>query len=684
MVRPVRPPSPAFLVALAILLAFLHAILAVTATIGTTVTHDEIAHLTAGRAYNTLDDYRLQPENGNLPQRWAALPMTWLRPHYPSLDGDYWRRAEIWGFGHEFLYESGNDTDLMIFAGRAMIALFSAGTGLLIFFWSRHLFGARGAFLSLTLFVFCPNFLAHGALATSDITMVFFFLAALTAWWWQLRRPAWWRTLLSAALFALACVAKFSAVLLLPMMALLALFSCRAGSPNPAAPTPTSGTPAASPAAPRPLFHLARTAALHLAAAFAVIWLFYGCRYSAFNPALPPPLVDFNRPWDFFRNDPGVAAPAIALARRFHALPEAFLYGFLFVSEFARQRGAFLNGEYSIHGWLGFFPIAFLLKTPLPLLGLLVTALAGWALTLARAGAAWRSRLRAQCAATAPLLVLLIVYAGFSLASHLNIGHRHLLPIYPVLFILLGSLGPWLTFRRPATLALVVTLSLWHVAESIRIRPHYLAYFNQLAGGPANGYRHLVDSSLDWGQDLPALAHWLDAHNPGPQRTRVFLSYFGTGDAPYEGIVATRLPSLPVLPPPQPWYRLEPGLYCIGATMLQQVYSSVRGPWTLESETEFQRLHAIEDKFIAYQTDPRQRAELQREVPDAKWQAAWKRYDTLRFARLCHYLRARSPDAVVNYTFFIYRLSAAELADAAGGSLTDFTRALERAATSHP
>lgn len=664
-------PSPAFILALALLGAVLHALLGLTAKIHESVTSDEIAYLTAGYAYNHFDDYRLQPENGVLPQRWAALPLLALAPHYPDLSGEPWRRADVWRVGHAFFYQSGNDTELLLFAGRAMLAVFSAGTGLLIFFWSRKLFGTRGGFLSLGLFIFCPNFLAHGALATSDVTMTFFFLASLTAWWWQLRAPSWPRALASAAVFSLACVAKFSAVLLLPMMAITALVSLAA--PPEAAPAKNDSW-----SRRRRLRWIAATVAGHLVAAWVMIWLFYGCRYAAFNPALPAPLDGFNRPWEFFQADHSVAAHAVALARQWHALPEAFLYGFLFVVEFARQRAAFLNGEHSIHGWISFFPIAFLLKTPLPLLGLFVAALVSWIGSLGRE-LAWRTRLTASLLATAPLLALLVVYVAVSLASQLNIGHRHLLPIYPVLFILVGSLGKWLDWRRPAPLTLVAVLALWHVADSTRIRPHYLAYFNAFAGGPEHGYRHLVDSSLDWGQDLPGLADWLRIHNTGPARVPVHLAYFGTGDPHYEGIDAVRLPGLPNLPPPPRWQRLEPGLYVVSATMLQHVYSSLHGPWTAELETEYQRLHAIEDTLLAYDHEPKRRAELQREAPDAKWQQAWKRYDLLRFARLCHYLREREPDAMIGYSLLIYRLSPAELAAVTEGDLGALGRAIERA-----
>ena len=104
-----------------------------------------------------------------------------------------------------------------------------------------------------------------------------------------------------------------------------------------------------------------------------------------------------------------------------------------------------------------------------------------------------------------PLLILILIYGGFALTASINIGHRHILPIYPAAFILAGGLwrrfGKWLL---PA-----VALLLW---ESLSVYPHYLAFFQAAAGGPAQGYRHLVDSSLDWGQDLPWLRQWLDEH----------------------------------------------------------------------------------------------------------------------------------------------------------------------------
>ena len=661
--HPARPPSTAFLLALGALAALGHALLALTAVASKSMTADEIAHLTAGHAYNTRGDFRLQPENGNLPQRWAALPLLALEATLPPADSPAWRRADVWNYGHQFFFRGALSADLALFTGRAMIALFSAATGLLVLLWSRALFGWRGAFLSLALFALCPAFLAHGALATSDVVMTFFFLASVGAWWRHLETPGAGREGLSAVVFGLACVSKFSAVLLAPMFALCAIVSI-AGR-------------AAQEGWRRPALRLLRSVALHLATAGLLVWLFYGCRFRAFAPAFAAGAGFYRGDWNWMLEDFGWSKPFVVALRDWQALPEAFLYGFAFVVQFARERAAFLHGEYSTTGWVHFFPFTFLVKSTLPLL--LACAAGATAVSLRLARAARANRLRsflARLRPLTPLAALFAVYWATSLASHLNIGHRHILPTYPVLFIAAGWLARWLNLRRPLACTGLGALLLWHALESWRIRPHYLAHFNQLVGGPTHGWRHLVDSSLDWGQDLPGLKAWLDTHARGE---KVFLSYFGTGDPLFEGIAATALPALPEVGPPRRWHALAPGVYAISATMLQHVYSDVRGEWSFAREQEFQRLRPLEPSLLAYQTDPGRRRALEQEAPAQNWVTAWKRYELLRFARLCHYLRARGPDAAVGHSILIFRLNATELAAATAGSVDLWRQAIEHA-----
>ena len=644
------------------LLAGLHAFLAVTATTEKSMTSDEIAHLTAGHAYNSRGDFRLQPENGNLPQRLAALPLAVAGDPLPAVDRTDWQGADVWRYGHAFFYGGGLPVEERLFQARAVMSLVSAATGLLVFAWSRALFGTAGGILSLLLLVFCPTFLAHGPLATSDMTMTLLFLAAVGAWWRHLRAPGLTGALVSAAACGLAFIAKFSAVLLVPMFCLLGFIwwieQSRGGHGRTA------------------WRRLLLTTLGHAAAVWTVIWAAYGFRFSAF--AGDQGGAHFSHDWNSLLIALGWKADLLTWLREWRVLPEAWLHGLAFVLQFARARGAFMSGEYSVTGWVSFFPWAFVIKTTLPLLVLLT--LTGF-VAVRLATTAKVDWCRNWAWKTAPLTVLFVVYVAASLASNLNIGHRHLLPIYPVLFIATGALAPAVRTAGRGAWAVVAALLVWHAAESWRVRPHFLAYFNQIVGGPENGWRHLVDSSLDWGQDLPGLHAWLKAN---ARDENVSLSYFGTGDPIHEGIRATALPALPEVGAARRWHRLEPGIYAVSATMLQQVYSRHRGPWTAEFEAEFQRLRELEPDFLAFQGDPARRDELLTKAPREKWRAGWTTYESLRFARLCHYLRLKRPVAMIGYSILVFRLDATEISAVTGGTIREWQQALEAAAAGRP
>ena len=660
---PVTPPRRRLILLAVAAVLLAHFIVAVASKRNHGTTSDELAHLTGGFTYSQFNDYRIQPENGNLPQRWAALPVWLGGAKFPELkDNPYWRTSDAWVVGHQFFYETGEPYRPRLQAGRAMIALFSVATGLLVFAWARRLFGTAGGFVALGFFALCPNFLAHGALVTSDVCMVFFMLASVGTWWWHLHdaRARIW--LLSAIVFGLAFVAKFSAVLLVPMFVLIA--AVRALAP---APLTLLGRTCDSRAGK---FGAAALSALGQGlVAAVVIWAFYGFRYQAANPALPP-AAHFILRWEEMRQL-GAWAGLIDTLRTWRLLPEGFVYGFAYVLETASSRSAYLDGNYSSVGWVRFFPLAFLYKSTVALL--LALPLTVIALRSLRAGGALLYR-------STPLAALALVYGVFSLTSNLNIGHRHLLPIYPVLFIALGALGAWAAARRGLVAVLVGVLLAaqgWTVA---RAYPYYVPYFNELVGGPAQGWRHLVDSSLDWGQGLPGAKKWIDENaRPGEP---VFMSYFGTDEPAVYPFGERRLPFVNVFRIAQPLVPLEPGLYGISATMLAHVYSPVRGPWTLALEKEYQAARALEPVLIAYTTDPVRRAALEKEAPPERWKAVVQRYDLLRFARLCYFLRVRAPDGDIGHAFFIYRLSAEEITAATAGSLRDWQMLIERTAQS--
>jgi hypothetical protein len=214
----------------------------------------------------------------------------------------------------------------------------------------------------------------------------------------------------------------------------------------------------------------------------------------------------------------------------------------------------------------------------------------------------------------------------------------------------------------------VVVALIWHAFESISIGPHYLAYFNALDGGPRQAYRHLVDSSLDWGQDLPGLKHWLDRE--GLQRLDhppVFLAYFGTARPEYYHIDAKPLPGFfdrwsPHLPEP-----LSGGVYCISATMLQGVYLTASGAWSDKYEEQYQATIDNLRVFEGTRTSASARAALLRQTGQDFWWKAFHAFEQLRFARLAAQLRQREPDAQVGYSILIYRLTEADVSRALFG-----------------
>jgi hypothetical protein len=658
------PRRSAFITACVAALLAIHFWLGVSATFQKSVTADETAHLTGGYSYWKFNDYRLQPENGNLPQRWAALPLLIEKPRLdPGSEPFLWSLSHVWLISQRFLFETGNNTDFMLATARACMALWSVATGLLVFVWSRRLWGDAAGLFSLSLYAFSATTLTHGPLVTSDMTVTFFLLAAAGAYWRHLERLTPGTLALSLAATGFAAVAKFSFLLLIPVFGLLLLWRWLETKPLPL--SFGGQTRLVTTRKARAGLILA-SAALHILAAWFIIWLFFGFRFSAFAPGLPAAF-KYYIPWEVVMPQHGFWQKFIMTSRAWHLLPDAYLQGFSYVRYAAEERSAFLNGAYSNTGWFYFFPYAFLVKTPLP-------ELAAYAAALLAALLHWRKKngreILADLRRVAPLLVLFGVYWAFSLTSHLNIGHRHILPVYPVLFILAGVLvrpaARWVWRAGAGALACTAAVS------AFSIYPHYLAYFNLFAGGPDQGYRHLIDSSSDWGQDLPGIARWLrENQHPGEA---AYISYFGMGDPRYEGITAKPLAPYYYHHRLRQWFELKPGIYCIGATLLQDAYSPWRGRWTGGHEGIYQvLLKNIRAELSAGTRKPwiEDFAE-----GDAKPLANLER---LRFARLTSYLRLRRPDAIIGHSTFIYRLSAEEVNIVVDGSLEALAGLMERA-----
>jgi Dolichyl-phosphate-mannose-protein mannosyltransferase len=524
-------------------------------------TWDEPQHLIAG--YNALKfhDYRTDPEHPPFVRMWAALPLL-AQPNIKmdlspidQANPTLWTGLLQFQFCHIFLYIL-NDADRLLYVARFMIVLLGVLLGILLFCWSRELFGFWPAVVVLGLYMIEPNILAHSRLVTTDFGVTCFAFGALYFLWRTTKRLNVANLCGLVGFFSLAQISKFSALLLGPIvLVLFVVHVCRRDSWR------------VSFGKYRELADIRRKAAAAAAILIALtlvpwlaIWTSYGFRFlpsasatwrmnSCADPTMQP-------------RAPGLAR-VVSWTDKHHLLPNAYLQGLFLTQAKSEQRGGFLAGHYSTTGWWYFFPFAFLIKTPE---SLIVLFLAGVGLCAVGRDHFLRDDLYA-----------LVPIAGFlmaAMAAKLNIGLRHILPIYPFVLLIAGK-AVVLLWNAKSRLShgLLGALCLFAVIESSVIYPDYLAFFNQLIGGPRNGQEYLVDSSLDWGQDLKGLKRWMNQNNV----EHINLSYFGTADPSYYKINCTHLPGAPFYA--QQFVRMPvlPGYVAVSATNLRGVYSVE--PW---------------------------------------------------------------------------------------------------------
>ena len=372
-----------------------------------------------------------------------------------------------------------------LFLGTILVAL----TG----WWAYRLWGSRAALLAMALASLEPNLVAHSSLVTTDIGVTLFIFLTVYLFWEYVNQPTWTFLVGTGISTGMALVAKYSAVLVIPIIALIVAASFLTGS-KPAVPLPKTWNP-----------NKPRHKLLQAAAVLALIL------FVALLTIPPAYLFQGFQPW-------------LSGFHQFLTLSQEGLPAFFF-------------GEYSWHNWWGYFPLAFLIKTPVGSLVLVTISVVFY-----RTGSPLGYR-----QALFLVLPVTLIFLAMTQAKT-NIGLRHILPVYPFLFVLASRLVT-LRFRRPSLALLLIGIPLaWTASSSLRIAPHQLAYFNESVGGPEQGYRYLSDSNLDWGQDLKGLKAYMDKE----KLPIIYLSYFGTAPPAYYGIRYQDVASKGALGPPPP------------------------------------------------------------------------------------------------------------------------------------
>jgi len=474
-------------------------------------TVDEFVHVPAGCYYWKTHDFSLSGLNPPLLKLWSTLPVLLMNPSVPIAHSPSERSDDYpWKFGEWFMNKNWDHYDVLMLLARISVMLLSVATGWVLFLWARSRYGSSAALTALGLFVIEPNVLAHGGLATQDTGMMLAFVLTLFFLDGLLQRGAWWRVLLVGLCLGVACLVKFSGLTVAVALAAVFLFHVLLGrKPHFALDVP--GENRFREGRRRLLYQSVVLLLVIAALALVVINLEYGFVGS-------------------FRPLRGVELRSAAMNRLARSplgllpvpLPRDFVQG-LDGQRLTVEKGEtinYLNGRWSRTGWWYYYLEAFLLKVPIP--HLLLMGLGAVSVVLVRAerrGGAWMM-----------LIAAIVFWALHSLGSNKNIGLRYMLPIFPLCFILAGRsmllLERFSGVVRKLCAAVIVLLLASSAVESLRIYPDYLAYFNQLAGGPSGGPRYLLDSNIDWGQDLEGLANYLKREK-GYAGVPVYLAYFG-------------------------------------------------------------------------------------------------------------------------------------------------------------
>jgi hypothetical protein len=562
------PKAGALLLLPALAAALIFFTLSRTAASGKSAVYDEPVHLLSGYRILTAADRDFNHEHPPLMKALAALPVVLEGAARPVVPWTYAHESDEWPLSHAWLYHV-NDGDRLLSLARLPIAIAGACLAFMVALVASTIAGDGGKGIGeatrSAMAMACaagglcatePNLLAHGSLVTTDMGMTIFFFAAVAAFERCLgaretAARAW--GVAAGVLWGLGLLTKFTSVLLAPaflaMGAASILLDRRTGSiPAAAEPPARRGkgrgriqreAPGGDPAGAGAWRRLLVSFGVATGVALLTLNAGYGFHGSFTS------LGKMNLESASLRLDAKGAIGAIPLPA-----PPSWIAGYDHAEAGGQRWWSYLMGMHSMTGWRGYYLIALLVKTSIPLL---LFATSGATLLSAVPGV---NRRRLLLLSIPPAMLLV----AFNLSGNLkNIGLRYVLPVYPFLCLLggLGVVALWRSWKRFGKIAAVVLL-VWVASAEAKIYPDHLAYFNEIAGGPDGGRWWLLDSNLDWGQDLKGLGAWMKTSGV----EEIYLDYFGRACPRYYGIRTTR--------------DFEGGYLAVSATNLEGVYREDR------------------------------------------------------------------------------------------------------------
>jgi len=489
------------------------------------VTHDELWHLPVGLINLTQGRFEADNLNPPLTRMWDAAPLA-----IAGLRGDPVASRPMAGL--KFVEAHPGDFQRWYVWGRVFNLVFSVATGWLLARWARKLWGSLAAIGVTLLYATCPNILAHASIVTPDAGLMLGCLASLYLFWRWSERRTWRNAVVLGIVLGLAQAAKYTAVLLYPVLGgvwlgLAVLPHRRTGSGGPGPDVPT-----------------ARVSGWQFPAAVIVslvvlnaAYLFHGTGRRLGEYA-------------FQSQSLSVASAALGAVNWLPVpLPRDYLEGL--DAQRAIMEGAhpvFLDGAWSVTGFAAYYPKTLLYKLPHPLqlaviVGLLSTLLI--------------RRARIPIRVHALIVLLSLGLLGTAAGTSMQLGVRYILPLLPLGMLYAGGAFRMVEAAPRGVRIAIMLITTVACGLSLRHHPHHLAYFNEYAGGPVGGREHLLDSNIDWGQDLNLVRDYMREQ----KLPTIGLAYFGTVPPELLGINYTLPPGF--TPQSAGTFRLPPGWYAV-------------------------------------------------------------------------------------------------------------------------
>ena len=494
-------------------------ILAVTSVWNDSPVVDEIPHIGAGYSYVVQHSYQFNPEHPPLAKDLAGLALLPLGLNQTAFSGNYAANWPTdvngqWNFGRALIFQTGNDAITLVRVAKLPMLLFFIISAWIVFIWTRKLFGDKAALLATFLFSFAPTILAHSRLVTTDIALLAGIMVSLYFFVQYLENQSTKNFWLASLALGFGLLTKFSAFLIIPLLFFLAIIWAYA--------------------------HQQRLSGIIRLAWKAVLVVIFGFVFVV-GPVYQLHLLNYSGQKQ--KSDATIiletygnrqlAEPVIWASNKPLLRPFA-QYGLGVLMIFQRNVGGnqtFFLGNVYQEAVKAYFPFVYAMKEPIPFLILLIVAVMGFFKYFHSREQHFKYWIRNHFSEVA-LFFWLLLYWATSINANLNIGIRHLIPVYGATAILVaGQISVIYNHikSKRAYLAFVGVMCAWLLAETVMVFPYYLTYFNQFAGGPTGGHVYVVDSNLDWGQDLKRLADWVDANNI----KKLNLDYFGWADPYY-------------------------------------------------------------------------------------------------------------------------------------------------------